>query len=100
MATPTRGQKMRRNPPTRTCELTTNAEKRAAANKATAAIKEDLPAGLAQPALRALARAGYTNVAQLARVSEPELAALHGMGPKAISVIKAALEGRGMSLRA
>ncbi|MDQ6736233.1 MAG: DNA-binding protein [Gemmatimonadota bacterium] len=91
---------MRRNTPTSKCELTTNAEKRAAANNATAAIKEDLPAGLAQPALRALAGAGYTSLNRLASVSEPELAALHGMGPKAIGIIKAALEGRGMSLRA
>lgn len=90
---------MRRIAPARTCELTTSAEKRAAADKATAAIKDDLPAGLAQPALRALAGAGLTSLDRLTRVSEAELSALHGMGPRAIGIIKAALESRRMSLR-
>jgi hypothetical protein len=43
---------------------------------------ESLPAGLSQPALRALAGAGYATLDQLAKVREADLAKLHGMGPK------------------
>jgi hypothetical protein len=38
----------------------------------------DLPRGLPKPAQRALAAAGYTSLAQLARVSETDLRRLHG----------------------
>ncbi len=40
-----------------------------------------LPANLPKPALRALAAAGYANLDQLAKVSEAEVSALHGIGP-------------------
>lgn len=58
---------------------------------------DDLPPGLASPARRALLGAGYTRLDQLARVREAELLKLHGMGPKAIGVIRSALEARGLS---
>jgi DNA-directed RNA polymerase alpha subunit len=73
------------------CELTTNPAKRAEANKLAASVKDALPAGLSQPALRALARAGYTSLAQLAKVDDAELLKLHGFGPKGIKTIRAAL---------
>ncbi len=57
----------------------------------------DLPAGLAQPARRALSAAGYTRLEQLTTVTEPELLELHGMGPKALGVLRAALQARGLS---
>lgn len=79
------------------CPLTTSETKRKAANKLAATVKENLPAGLAQPALRALAAAGYSNLAQLARVREADLAKLHGMGPKAMRIICEALKRRGQS---
>ena len=56
----------------------------------------DFPAGLSQPALRAFAAAGYTRLADFARVTEAELLALHGVGPKAIRVLRPALEARGL----
>ena len=56
----------------------------------------DLPPGLSQPALRALRAAGYTRLDQLAAVTEAELLALHGMGPKGITVLREALNARGM----
>ena len=59
--------------------------------------KHDLPAGLAQPAIRALSGAGYTRLDQLTRVKEAELLKLHGMGPKAIALIRGALKARGKS---
>ena len=45
----------------------------------------DLPEGLAAPARRALASAGYTRLDQLANASEAEVRALHGMGPNAMA---------------
>ena len=50
-----------------------------------------LPAGLAAPARRALAAAGYTRLEQLRGASEAELMNLHGMGPRAIEQIRSAL---------
>ena len=49
------------------------------------------PAGVGGPVLRALAHAGIRTMAQLARWSEAELAALHGVGPKGIRILKAGL---------
>lgn len=57
----------------------------------------DLPAGLSQPALRAFDAAGLKRLAQFAKVSEVELLAMHGVGPKAIRVLKAELAERGLS---
>lgn len=51
-----------------------------------------------KPAERALISAGYTRLEQLSGVSEKELLKLHGMGPKAIRILKEALKERGMSL--
>ncbi len=60
----------------------------------------DLPAGLASPARRALVAAGYTRLEQLTKVSEAELLALHGMGPKALDQLRRALAARGQSFAA
>jgi hypothetical protein len=59
--------------------------------------QHDFPPGLSQPALRALFHAGYTRLAQLTKVTEKEIAALHGMGPKGIRMLKEALQARGKS---
>jgi predicted flap endonuclease-1-like 5' DNA nuclease len=50
------------------------------------------------PATRALAAAGYTELNQLADVPEEELKALHGVGPKALRVLREALGEHGLSL--
>jgi hypothetical protein len=50
---------------------------------------------LAAPARRALANAGIADFADLARIGEAELAALHGMGPNAMSKLKAEMALRG-----
>ena len=52
---------------------------------------QNLPAGLSKPAQRALANAGYTHLEQLTQVSAAELGKLHGMGPKAIDLLRRAL---------
>lgn len=57
------------------------------------------PVGLGGPALRALAGAGISSMAQLVRRSEAELSALHGMGPKALRILKTALAQQGRQLR-
>ena len=57
----------------------------------------DFPAGLAKPAQRALAGAGYVRLEQLTTVDEAELLKLHGMGPKALELLRHALEASGLS---
>ena len=57
----------------------------------------DLPVGLSQPARRALIGAGYLRLEQLTEVSEDEIKQLHGMGPKAIGLLRHALETLGLS---
>lgn len=59
--------------------------------------ENDFPAGIAQPALRALASAGYNRLEQLTQVSAAELLKLHGIGPKAIVQLRQALRERGLS---
>jgi DNA-directed RNA polymerase alpha subunit len=54
---------------------------------------------LSAPARRALSRAGYTRLDQLAQVSESDLKKLHGMGPTAMAALRAALHERGLSFR-
>jgi len=65
----------------------------------TAAPRETWPKGVAKPAQRALASAGYTNVDQLANARETDLASLHGMGLKALDILREELKQRGKSFR-
>jgi predicted flap endonuclease-1-like 5' DNA nuclease len=58
--------------------------------------ESDLPK-LAAPARRALVGAGITRLDQLARMSEAELARLHGIGPNAIETLSRALQAKGLS---
>ena len=59
----------------------------------------DLPR-IGAPATRALASIGVTRLEQVADLSEAELLALHGFGPRALRLLTEALEARDMSLRA
>ncbi len=59
--------------------------------------ESDLPVGLGKPARRALAGAGYTRLEQFTAVSEAEVLRLHGMGPKALRILRGALADRGQS---
>lgn len=49
------------------------------------------------PAQRALAGAGCYRLAQLPQVSAKELLQLHGMGPKAIRILREALAAQGLA---
>ena len=55
--------------------------------------------GLSAPARRALASVGYEHLEQLTAAREGELAKLHGMGPKALRVLKDVLAQRGLAFR-
>lgn len=59
----------------------------------------DLPPQIGRPATRALSGAGLDTLDRIAAKSESELLALHGVGPKAIRVLRRALEEQGKSLR-
>lgn len=51
------------------------------------------------PALRALDNAGITHLSDLTEYSEEALLALHGMGPKAIELLRNALKEKGMTFK-
>jgi uncharacterized protein YdhG (YjbR/CyaY superfamily) len=52
------------------------------------------------PAMRALAAAGYTHLKQLTKVTEAELGQLHGMGPKALGILRETLKEKEFSFKA
>jgi predicted Fe-Mo cluster-binding NifX family protein len=58
-----------------------------------AASATDFPK-IGKPAERALANAGITNMAGLSKHTEADLLALHGMGPKAMGILKAEMKAK------
>lgn len=54
---------------------------------------------IGSPTTRALEAAGYTNLKQLTKVTEEELGQLHGMGPKALGILREALKAEGLSFK-
>ena len=58
---------------------------------------DDLPAGLSEPARRALAGAGVTQLADVATFTQNELLQLHGFGPKGLETLRRALSARGLA---
>ena len=54
---------------------------------------------LSQPARRALAEAGYTHLEQFANLTEAEILKLHGVGPKSIRELRAALAAKGLAFK-
>jgi hypothetical protein len=67
--------------------------------KPTAPAEDAWPRGVAKPAQRALASAGCTSIDQLANTREVDLAAPHGMGAKALDILRDALKQRGKAFR-
>jgi predicted RecB family nuclease len=55
--------------------------------------------GLSAPARRALQGAGVDSLKKLARHSETDILALHGMGPSAIPKLRAALKAQGLGFK-
>jgi hypothetical protein len=52
---------------------------------------------ISQPALRVLHNAGYDHLEQLTSVSKLELGKSHGMGPKALGILREALAAKNLS---
>lgn len=70
---------------------------KASASRNKAAKQEsDLPK-IGQPAVRALAGIGVQRLEQLTGFRESELRQLHGMGPKALGILRQALAERGLA---
>ena len=60
----------------------------------------NFPAKISSPARRALVAAGYTQLEQLTTARERELLKLHGMGPKAMGLLRQALHECGLAFAA
>ncbi|CAM5194218.1 RNA polymerase alpha subunit OS=Ureibacillus acetophenoni OX=614649 GN=SAMN05877842_11389 PE=4 SV=1 [Ureibacillus acetophenoni] len=54
---------------------------------------------MSKPANRALHQAGFNKLEQFTEVTEKELLALHGVGPKAIRILNEVLQERGLSFK-
>jgi uncharacterized protein YdhG (YjbR/CyaY superfamily) len=52
------------------------------------------------PATRALDAAGYSRLEQLTKATEAELGQLHGMGPRALGILRETLKEKGLSFKA
>ena len=61
--------------------------------------KTDLPRSIGNPARRALEQAGYSTLKQLTKVTEKELGQLHGLGPKALGILRETLQAKGWSFQ-
>lgn len=79
--------------------LTASPIKRTVADGQVTAVEQYFPKGIGKPALRALIGAGYANLEALIDVKESDLLALHGMGPKALRILKTALAAQGNTFR-
>lgn len=53
---------------------------------------KNLPPEIGRPATNALLHAGYTTLAQVAKLSDAQLLALHGVGPAAVKRLREALK--------
>jgi predicted flap endonuclease-1-like 5' DNA nuclease len=60
------------------------------------AFSGGLPKEIGRPANAALVALGVTTLAQVAEMTEQELLAIHGVGPKAVAVLAAELEHAGL----
>ena len=71
-------------------------------NKKTAADESmnEWPLKRQNPARRALAEVGITHLRQLTEFSEQELLKLHGVGPKAIRLLRETLSTHGLAFAA
>ncbi|WKZ43521.1 MAG: DUF1801 domain-containing protein [Anaerolineales bacterium] len=61
-------------------------------------LTSDLP-NIGAPATRALEHQGYTTLKQLTKLSEAQLLQMHGVGPKAIRILKETFKAKGLSFK-
>ena len=59
----------------------------------------DLPDAIGKTAARELSAAGITSLKQVTERSKEELLAIHGVGPKAITILGEALAAKGLAYR-
>jgi len=59
-------------------------------------IESDLPK-ISKPANRELHNAGFYRLEQFTKVTESDLLKIHGVGPKAIRILKDALKEKGLT---
>jgi hypothetical protein len=59
--------------------------------------ESDLPTGIGKPAQRALVGAGYVRLEQFTKLNQADVLRLHGMGPKALGIIRSALAAKGLA---
>jgi DNA-directed RNA polymerase alpha subunit len=52
-----------------------------------------------QPAMQALQVAGFTRLEQLTSITEKDLGKLHGMGPKALRILREALAAKNLKFK-
>ena len=57
----------------------------------------DFPFSIGKPAGGALKHAGYFRLKQLTKLTEAELLKIHGVGPKAVGILRELLKAKGMS---
>lgn len=81
------------------CPITKSPRLRLASDAQTDSIRANFPDGIPRPALRALYSAGLMSLADLTRISEEQLSALHGMGPRSVRILKQAMESGNLSMR-
>jgi hypothetical protein len=62
-------------------------------------MTDDALPKIGAPATRALASIGVTELSQLTAHRVDELLALHGFGPRAVSILRAALSERRLAFR-
>lgn len=61
-------------------------------------MSNPIPRNIGRPAKSALEAANISSLEDLSNISESELAQLHGVGPKATSILKRSLAEKGMCL--
>jgi DNA-directed RNA polymerase alpha subunit len=57
----------------------------------------EFPKAIGNPATNALLHAGYTKLEQLTQMTEKEILNLHGVGPKAVAILRETLAEKGLS---
>jgi DNA-directed RNA polymerase alpha subunit len=60
-------------------------------------LKTEFPPRMGKVSRRELARAGYTRFEQLTSTTPDDLLAIHGVGKKAVDILREELGNRGMS---
>lgn len=63
------------------------------------AFSTAFPPAMGRPANAALVNIGITTLEQVAMLTEKELLAVHGVGPKAVRILKELLAQQGLSLK-